>query len=114
MSGVVGGSFGPVTVVGSGASYLITLARPINAADRVTITIGNAAIATFSRRLDVLPGDVNDDGAVTMQDAMIVRNDITGFAPVAQPRSWLDVLGEAVATMNGYNAIRNKIGSRLP
>ena len=38
----IGVNYGPVTVSGSGTSYTITLAQPINAADRVTITIGNA------------------------------------------------------------------------
>ena len=39
--GSSGTSYGPVTVSGSGTSYTITLAQPINAADRVTITISN-------------------------------------------------------------------------
>ena len=34
----------------------------------MTITIGNPLIALFTRRLDVLPGDVNDDGVVNVQD----------------------------------------------
>lgn len=114
VSGLIGASYGPVSIVGTGASYLIILARPIDAADRVTITIGSASIATFSRRLDVLPGDVNDDGLVTMQDAVVIRNGVTGFASVVQPAAWLDVLGEGVATLEGYNATRRRIGARMP
>ena len=68
VSSAIGANYGPVTVSGSGTSYTITLAQPINKADRVTITIGNATIATFTRRLDVLPGDFNDDGVVNAQD----------------------------------------------
>ena len=71
--------YGLRTIDGSGATYTITLARPINAADRVTVTIGSASVATFTRRLDVLPGDVNDDGAVNSQDAVIVRNQYLAF-----------------------------------
>ena len=68
-------NYGPVTISGSGTSYTITLAQPITKADRVTITIGNATIATFTRRLDVLPGDFNDDGVVNSQDLVGVRNE---------------------------------------
>ena len=45
MLGSSGINYGPVTLSGSGTSYTITLAQPINEADRVTITIGNALIA---------------------------------------------------------------------
>ena len=72
-------NYGPVTVSGSGTSYTITLAQPINAADRVTITIGNDLIAPFTRRLDVLPGDVNDDGVVNVQDMVAIRNQMLGL-----------------------------------
>ncbi len=43
--GSSGTNYGPVTITGSGTGYTITLAQPINAADRVTITIGNDLIA---------------------------------------------------------------------
>ena len=76
--GSSGSNYGPVTVSGSGTSYTITLAQPINAADRVTITIGNDLIASFTRRLDVLPGDVNDDGVVNVQDMVTIRNMMLG------------------------------------
>jgi len=114
VSGALGGDYGGVTVIGSGTSWLITLNRPIDAADRVTLTIGNADVATFSRRLDVLPGDVNDDGVVTMQDAVLVRNGVMGFDPVLNPLDFLDVLGDDEPTLGGYNAIRQRIGTRLP
>ena len=32
----------------------------------MTLTVGNAGITTLTRRLDVLPGDISDDGAVTL------------------------------------------------
>ena len=106
-------SYGPVTVSGSGTSYSITLARPINAADRVTVTIGNAGIPTFTRRLDVLPGDFNDDGVVTMQDAILIRNEYIGIAG-AIPTISGDINGDGIVDLNDYNATRKLLGSHLP
>ena len=114
VSSLIGADYGPVSVIGSGTSWLITLAKPIDVADRVTITIGNADVATFTRRLDVLPGDVNDDGTVNMQDAILVRNGVLGIDPVLNPVDFLDVLGEGDPSIDGYNAVRRFIGSRLP
>jgi hypothetical protein len=107
-------NYGPVTISGSGTNYLITLAQPINTADRVTFTISNPTIATYTRRLDVLPGDVNDDGVVTLQDALIVRNEYLGLAPVTIPVIFLDVDGDGVVDVNDYNDIRRLIGTELP
>ncbi len=73
-----------------GTNYTIALATPINVADRVTFTISNADITTFTRRLDVLPGDVNDHGMVTIQDAAQIHNDYLGFAPVTVAIVFLD------------------------
>ena len=93
---------------------MITLAQPINTADRVTFTITSSTIATYTRRLDVLPGDVNDDGVVTMQDALIVRNEYLGFAAVTIPVIFLDVNGDGVVDVNDYNSVRRLIGTKLP
>ena len=71
-------NYGPVSVSGSGTSYTITLARPISSADRVTITIGGTGIVAYTRRLDVLPGDFNDDGTVNSKDVAAVRNEYRG------------------------------------
>jgi trimeric autotransporter adhesin len=109
-----GFDYGPVTLSASGTNYVITLARPINAADRVTFTIGSPTIATYTRRLDVLPGDVNDDGVVTMQDAVAVRNEYLGFAPVTIPLLFLDVNGDGGVDVNDYNTVRRFIGAQLP
>ena len=56
VTGITVANYGPVTISGSGTNYTITFAQAIVTADRVTVTIGNAGIATFTRRLDVLPG----------------------------------------------------------
>jgi hypothetical protein len=106
-------NYGPVTISGSGTSYTITLAQPINAADRVTIAIGNPLIAGFTHRLDVLPGDVNDDGVVNSQDMVLIRNAIlkTGDPLMI---GWADVDGNGVVDVNDYIAARKKLGSHLP
>src|SRR5262249_3217741 len=106
-----GVNYGPVTISGSGTSYTITLAQPINTADRVTITIGNASIATFTRQLDVLPGDFNDDGVVNSQDLVGVRNEVLGLAPVTILG---DINGDGKVDINDYNAVHARIGTTLP
>ena len=75
VTGITVANYGPVTISGSGTNYTITFAQAITTADRVTVTIGNAGITTYTRRLDVLPGDANDDGVVNAQDLVVVRND---------------------------------------
>ena len=106
-------NYGPVTVSGSGTSYTITLARPIDQADRVTITIGNATIATFTRRLDVLPGDINDDGVVNAQDLALVRNQWLGVNGT-KPTIFGDINGDGAVNINDYNAVRAAIATSLP
>ena len=101
------------TVSGSGTSYTITLLTPINAADRVTVTIGNANITTFTRRLDVLPGDFNDDGVVNSADLVGVRNQYLGIAG-AVPTIFGDINGDGVVDVNDYSAVRKLVGTRLP
>ncbi|MGO9813478.1 MAG: choice-of-anchor Q domain-containing protein [Isosphaeraceae bacterium] len=111
--GSSGTNYGPVTVSGSGSSYTITLAQPINAADRVTITIGNAILATFTRRLDVLPGDVNDDGVVNVQDMVLIRNQMLGLLG-AVPTIFGDINGDGKVDINDYTVVRKLIGTTLP
>ena len=48
VTGITVANYGPVTISGSGTTYTITLAKAINLADRVTVTIGNAEIATYT------------------------------------------------------------------
>jgi hypothetical protein len=114
VTSAIGIDYGPVTLTGAGTSYVITLARPINTADRVTFTISSPGIATYTRRLDVLPGDVKDTGVVTMQDAVIIRNDYLGFAPVTIPAIFLDINGDGVVNVTDYNLVRRLIGTQLP
>jgi len=108
VTGISVANYGPVTISGSGTNYTITFAHAITTADRVTVTIGNAAIATFTRRLDVLPGDVNDDGVVNAQDLVLVRNAI-GTSNVVD-----DINGDGVVNINDYNLVGRFIGKKLP
>jgi hypothetical protein len=65
----------------------------------------------FNRRLDVLPGDFNDDGVVNSQDMVGVRNEILGLAPVT---IFGDINGDGKVDINDYNAVRARLGSTLP
>jgi hypothetical protein len=112
LQGINVASYGPVTVAGSGANYVITLAAPISAADRVTVTIANATIATYTRRLDILPGDVNDDGTVNVSDVVLVRNMLPGFG--GTPTTFGDINGSGAVDMSDYNAVRARVGTTLP
>jgi Bacterial Ig domain/Dockerin type I domain len=112
--GLTVANYGPVTVSGSGTIFTITLAQAITVADRVTVTIGNASIATYTRRLDVLPGDVNDDAVVNAQDSVVVRNRYLGLAPVTIMDVFLDINGDGVIDVNDYNLARQFSGKKLP
>jgi hypothetical protein len=109
----LGTNYGPVTVSGSGTSYTITLARPISSADRVTITIGGSDVTAFTRRLDVLPGDFNDDGVVNNKDITAVRNEFKGKGG-AKPTIFGDVLGDGTVDANDFKAEKRFRGTRLP
>lgn len=111
--GIAIANYGPVTISGDGTTYTIRLAQPINAADRVTVTIANASIAAYTRRLDVLPGDVNDDGYVNSTDAALTRAKALGQT-VSIPFIFLDVNGDGVVDMSDFNLVRARSGQRLP
>ncbi len=113
VTGINVANYGPVTISGSGTSYTITLAQAINTADRVTVTIGNANITTFTRRLDVLPGDINDDGVVNAQDAVLARNAFMALG-TAPPMLFADINGDGIVDVNDYNLVRQLIGTMLP
>ena len=112
VTGITIANYGPATVTGSGSSYTITLAQPINTADRLTITIGNPQIATYTRRIDVLPGDINDDGVANTQDLLLVRNMILGIG--AGSAVFGDINGDGIVDLNDYVLVRKHLGTRLP
>jgi hypothetical protein len=111
VTGITVANYGPVTISGSGTSYTITFAQAITTADRVTVTIGNAGISTYTRRLDVLPGDVNDDGVVNAQDLTLVRNNFTSTGALYD--IFDDIDGSGVVDITDYNLVRRFGGQTL-
>ena len=110
VAGINIANYGPVTISGSGTNYTLTLAQPINAADRVTVTIGNAGIATFTRRLDVMPGDVNDDGAVNALDTTVEHNAVLAGTYLLLD----DIDGDGTVSLTDYNLVRRYVNTKLP
>jgi hypothetical protein len=107
--------YGPVTVTGSGTSYAIILLRPIVVADRVTITIaspGNTGIATYTRRLDIQPADVNDDGVVNRVDARIVRSQLREAITLAN--IFADIVGDTTIDGADLQLVKRRNGGKLP
>ena len=108
------------SVTGSGTTWTITFANNLNStvgtgiinADRVTVTIGNGQLTSYARRLDVLPGDVNDDLAVNTLDMTAVKSNYTSLtiAYVA----FLDVDGNGVVDVADYNLVLGRVGKKLP
>ncbi|MDG3008412.1 choice-of-anchor Q domain-containing protein [Paludisphaera mucosa] len=115
VKGVNVADYGPVTVIDlGGGTFLVTLARPINEADRVTITISNPTIGTYTRRLDVLPGDINDDGTVNAADVNFMKsylagqpNVLGGIDPV-----FFDLNGDGIVTSADYLVLTKAIGKK--
>ena len=105
--GSIGGSYGPVTVSGSGTTWVITLAKVIANADKVNVTIGNAQLTGYQRELDVLPGDFNDDGVVSSADVTLLNN-----ATVAPYNLFADLNGDGLVDTNDGKLARAKIGTK--
>jgi hypothetical protein len=113
VTGADGTNYGPVSIAGSGTRYTITLARPIDAADRVSLTIGNALIAPFTRRIDVLPGDYNDDGVVNQPDIVGVLGEWRQLDG-ARPTIFGDINGDGVVDLQDVTAVSRRLRSGLP
>ena len=114
VSGVNGTNYGTPTVTISGTTVTLTLARAIVNADKVTVTINNSQVTGWTRRLDVLPGDVNDDGIVNTTDATTVRNYYTAGIKPLFALIYLDIDGSGTANVSDYNFILTRNGKRLP
>jgi hypothetical protein len=108
----IGVNYGPVAISGSGTNYTITLAQPIDAADRVTLTIVDPGVSVFNRRIDVLPGDVNDDGVVDNQDVSAFR--AQWLYGGRQYSLFDDIDGDGQLDVKDYMLIRAAVGTRLP
>jgi hypothetical protein len=114
VTGINLANYGPVTITGSGETYTITLAEPITAADRVTLVISNPLLGPYTRELDVLPGDINDDGVVNAQDIALERDFYVGQPVTYIPLNFAEVLGDGSVDLADYNAVRAKSGTKLP
>ena len=107
VSGSVGGNYGPVTVTGSGTSWTITLAKAVASADKVTVAIGNSELTSYQRIMNVLPGDFNDDGAVTSADVTLVNSGIS-----APYNVFADFNGDGLVDSNDLKGVRGKVGTK--
>jgi len=114
VNGVTVANYGPVTVSGSGTTWTITLSKAITDPDKVTVKLGNAQLGTYQRRLDVLPGDVNDDGIVNGQDILIVRNQVQNIIPTTLPLTFLDIDGNGVVDNTDMTLVSARNGKKLP
>jgi len=105
-----GFTYSVASVTGSGTSWTITLGGSgLANADRVTVTIGNTSLASYSKRLDILPGDVNDDGQVNSVDQLLVSRGLSGVYVV-----FYDIDGTGTLTTNDMILIKNRFGTKLP
>jgi hypothetical protein len=113
ITSVRGMNYGPVTVTGSGTSYTITLAQPINKADRITISVTIAGALAFSGYFNVLPGDVNDDGLVNSKDVALIKKDLKGKGTAAN-MMFGSLSGSSTVTRRDLSAIKSYLSMRLP
>jgi hypothetical protein len=110
-TGITVANYGPVTISGAGTgNIVITLAKPITGPDRVTIKVANAQI-NYTRRLDVLPGDVNDDGVVNTTDGVLILNNQT---PAHTYNVFDDMNGDNAVNTSDFTLYRPQIGTTLP
>jgi len=108
--GVAGFTYSVASVTGSGTTWTINLAGTgLANPDKVTVTVGNSNLASYSKRLDVLPGDVNDDGLVSVADQMLVSRQLTGQYIV-----FYDIDGTGTLTSDDVSKIKARIGNKLP
>ena len=76
----------------------ITFSHSIEKPDRVTISNGGVGLASLTRRLDVLPGDVEDLGVVSSKNLAVIHKEWK-HKKGAQPTIFGDVIGDG--TGNG-------------
>jgi hypothetical protein len=113
VSSTSGTNYGPVTISGSGTNYTITMSQPIMRPDRVTIMLNLAGIVTRTYELDVLPGDFNDDGAVTMADRTALMQHFGAKLGQSVYDSAFDVNGDGIINLLDYMAWLKWLGSRI-
>ncbi|MEI8021420.1 MAG: CARDB domain-containing protein [Schlesneria sp.] len=107
INGVVGGNYSLGSISGAGNYWTITLGNAIASADNVTVTIGNGQLSAYTRRLDILPGDFNDDGVVSSTDMTLLNNASAGSYTLLG-----DLNGDGVVDINDGKLARARIGSK--
>ena len=81
--------------------------------DRLHINL--ASVSTYpagTQNFNVLPGDFNGDGVVTIQDSVGVRNQTPPYG--GSYALFADMDGSGVIDINDINAPRRRLGSTLP
>ncbi len=105
-----GFTYGITSVTGSGTSWTINLSSGgLANADRVTVSVRNSSVASWNRRLDVLPGDVNDDATVTSVDQLLVSRQVS-----LTYIKFYDIDGNGLLTAIDFSLIKSRIGKKLP
>ncbi len=62
----------------------------------------------YSRTFEVLYGDFNDDGVVTLADAVLIRN------AIGSSNIFADLNGDGQVDLSDVNIVRSRLGARLP
>jgi VCBS repeat-containing protein len=104
-----------------GARATWTLAQPI-AADKLNLTLpgtlqdlaGNPLGSQFSFHFNVLPGDVNHDGAVNVADVAAALDSTFTSTSSAEYDPLRDIDGSGKITVQDAIKIRNAFGTTLP
>jgi len=107
IKGVVGGIYPLASISGAGKSWTIILEKVIASADNVTIKMGNDQLTAYTRRLDILPGDFNDDGVVSSADITLLNN-----ASIGSYILFSDLNGDGIVDINDGKLARFKIGTK--
>ena len=107
IKGVVGGIYPLASISGAGKSWTIILEKVIASADNVTIKMGNDQLTAYTRRLDILPGDFNDDGVVSSGDITLLNN-----ASIGSYILFGDLNGDGIVDINDGKLARFRIGTK--
>jgi hypothetical protein len=71
------------------------------------------SVRHFGTKFAVLPGDINGDGIVNVQDLILERNAIQGTGDPSLI-GWADINGDGVPDLSGFYALRKRLGTRIP
>jgi hypothetical protein len=69
---------------------------------------GNGGGDPYSRAFDVLYGDFNDDGVVTLADSVLIRN------AIGSSNIFADLNGDGAVNLTDVNIARSRLNARLP